>query len=54
LPNKQRKKTLVDEVLAVEAENHRFRNAYAKVQAVKTSGRKGSYKVRKAKRPGRS
>ncbi len=54
MPNKQRKKTLVDEVLAVEAENRRFRNAYAKVQAVKTSGKKASYKARKAKRSGRS
>jgi len=54
LPNKQRKKTLVDEVLAVEEENHYFRNAYAKVQAVKTSGKKATYKVRKAKRLGRS
>ena len=54
MPNKQRKKTLADEVLAVEAENHHFRNAYAKVQAVKTSGKKVSYKVRKVKRFGRS
>jgi hypothetical protein len=54
LPNKQRKETLADEVLAIEAENHRFKNAYAKVQAAKTSGRKASYKVRKAKRSGRS
>ena len=54
LPNKQRKKTLADEVLAIEAENHRFRNAYAKVQAAKTSGKKASYKVRKVKRSGRS
>jgi hypothetical protein len=54
LPNKQRKKTLADEVLAVEAKNHHFRNAYAKVQAVKTSGKKASYKVRKMKRSRRS
>jgi hypothetical protein len=54
LPNKQRKKTLVDEVLAVEAENHHFRNAYAKVQAIKTSGKKVPYKIRKVKRHGRS
>jgi hypothetical protein len=54
LPKKQRKKTLADEVLAVEAENHRFRDAYAKVQAAKTSGKKASYKVHKVKRSGRS
>jgi hypothetical protein len=54
LSNKQRKKTLADEVLAVEAENHHFRNEYAKLQAVKTSGKKGSYKIRKMKRSGKS
>jgi hypothetical protein len=53
LPNKKRKKTLADEVLAVEAENHRLRNAYAKAQAVSTSGKRAYYKALKAKRSGR-
>jgi Fcf2 pre-rRNA processing len=54
LSNKQRKKTLIEEVLATETENNRFKNAYAKVQAVKTSGRKAFYKAHKAKRSRRS
>ncbi len=54
LPNRLRGKTMADEVLAAEAANHRFRNAYAGVQAAKTSGKKADYKVRKAKRSGRS
>lgn len=54
LPNKQRKKTLADEVMAVEAEDRRLKNAYTKIQAVKTSGKKAFYKARKAKRSRRS
>ncbi|KAI9744299.1 MAG: hypothetical protein M1818_002451 [Claussenomyces sp. TS43310] len=54
LPNKQRKRTFADEVLAVEAGNNRFKSAYAKVQADKTSGKKAYYKARMAKRSKRS
>ncbi|RFU33530.1 hypothetical protein B7463_g2839, partial [Scytalidium lignicola] len=50
LSNKQRKKTLAEEVLAGEKETGRFKSKYAEIQSVKTSGKKESYKIRKAKR----
>ncbi|KAH8803150.1 Fcf2 pre-rRNA processing-domain-containing protein [Xylogone sp. PMI_703] len=53
LSNKERKKTLTEEVLAGEKETGRFKRKYAEIQAVKTSGKKASWKIRKAKRAGR-
>ena len=50
LPKKDRKNTLLDEVLASEAMNNRFKSKYAKVQNTKTSGKKAHYKALIAKR----
>ena len=50
LPNKERKKTFVDEVLSKSDDLHRFKNKYEEVQKAKTSGKKAYYKNLKAKR----
>lgn len=50
LPNKDRKRTFVEEVLAGEAETGRFKRKYNEVQTAKTSGKKAYYKALKAKR----
>ena len=50
LPNKERKRTFVEEVLADENSTRRFKSKYDDVQASKTSGRKAFYKKLKAKR----
>jgi hypothetical protein len=52
LNNKERKSTFVDEALATEAQNGRFKKKYGEVQMSKTSGKKSFYKVLKAKRRG--
>ena len=48
LPNKERKRTFVEEVLAREDENGRFKNKYNEIQVAKRSGKKGHYKALKA------
>lgn len=50
IPKRERKRTLAEEVLAVEAASGRFRKKYNEVQASKTSGKKAYYKQLKAKR----
>ncbi|KAJ9661698.1 dTDP-fucopyranose mutase [Coniosporium apollinis] len=50
IQKKDRKKTFVEEVLAAEAENGRFKRKYEEVQTAKTSGKKAYYKALKAKR----
>ncbi|KAI9761200.1 MAG: hypothetical protein M1840_002000 [Geoglossum simile] len=50
IPNKQRKKTFVDEVLAGERESGYFGRKYSEVQASKMSGRKAFYKKLKERR----
>ena len=50
LPNKERKKTLVEEVLANEQFTSRFKRKYNEIQASKTSGKKAYYKNLKAKK----
>ncbi|KAL1960014.1 hypothetical protein VTO42DRAFT_682 [Malbranchea cinnamomea] len=50
IPKKERKKTFVEEVLAVEAEHGRFKRKYGEIQAAKTSGKKAYYKAKQAKR----
>ena len=50
LHNKERKKTLVDEVLATEDSTRRFKSKYNDIQASTTSGKKMFYKNLKAKR----
>ena len=50
LPNKERKRTLVEEVLANEQFTSRFKKKYNEIQALKTSGKKAYYKNLKAKK----
>lgn len=44
LSNKDRKRTLVEEILAGEKSSQRFKSKYAEIQAAKMSGKKGHYK----------
>ncbi|CAD6439615.1 11068252-94a7-42a9-ad6d-ea5fa3bdeb1b [Sclerotinia trifoliorum] len=50
LTNKERKQTFVEQVLATEQANHKFRNKYNDIQAAKASGKKEHYKKMKALR----
>lgn len=50
LQSKDRKRTLVEEVMVGDSATGRFKNKYAEVQASKTSGRKAHYNALKAKR----
>ena len=50
LLKRDRKKTLVDEILAGEAVTGRFKSKYEFVQSKKTSGKKGFYTALKEKR----
>ena len=50
LENKDRKRTLVEEVMVGEASSGRFKSKYNEVQLAKTSGKKAHYKALKAKR----
>ncbi|ESZ99455.1 hypothetical protein SBOR_0217 [Sclerotinia borealis F-4128] len=50
LTNKERKQTFVEQVLAGEQSNHKFRNKYNDIQAAKASGKKEHYKKMKALR----
>lgn len=50
LTNKERKRTLVEEVLAGEKTTRRFKSKYNEIQKAKTSGRKDHYKKIKAMR----
>lgn len=50
IDNKKRKRTFVEEVLAGEHENGRFKKKYGEVQGKKTSGKKAFYKDLKAQR----
>lgn len=50
LSNRERKKTLVEEVLGDERSTGRFKNKYREIQAVKTSGKKAFYNKLKEKR----
>lgn len=44
LSNKDRKRTLVEEILAGESSTGRFKSKYNDIQAAKTSGKKEHYK----------
>jgi hypothetical protein len=44
LSNKERKRTLVEEILAGESATGRFKSKYNDIQAAKTSGKKAHYK----------
>ncbi|KAL9091907.1 MAG: hypothetical protein Q9165_004659 [Trypethelium subeluteriae] len=50
LPNKERKRTFVEEVLAREEENGRFKSKYGEVQVAKRNGKKGHYKALQARK----
>lgn len=52
LENKQRKRTFVEEVLANERENKRFKTKYGDLQNKKTSGKTAYYKSLQEKRKG--
>lgn len=50
IAKKDRKKTFVEEALATEKENGRFKRKYQEIQTTKTSGKKAHYKALQAKR----
>lgn len=50
LPNKERKRNFMEEILAREEANSRFKNKYNEIQVTKRSGKKGYYKALKAQR----
>ncbi len=50
IPNKERKKTFVEEVLANAETRKRYKDKYNEIQTSKSSGRKAYYKQLKAKR----
>lgn len=50
LTKKERKKTLVDEILEAERESGRFKRKYDEIQKGKASGKRGYYNALRAKR----
>jgi len=52
LPNRERKRTFIQEVLANESSVGRFKNKYNELQSSKTSGKRAFYKELKSKRSG--
>ena len=50
IPNRERKRTFVEEILANDESAKRFKKKYQEVQTAKTSGRKAFYKKLKEKR----
>ncbi|MCJ1276893.1 hypothetical protein MMC21_004700 [Puttea exsequens] len=50
IPNKKRKRTFVEEVLAGEGSTGRFRQKYNEIQSSKTSGKKAYHKQQREKR----
>ncbi|KAI1457168.1 Fcf2-domain-containing protein [Annulohypoxylon moriforme] len=52
LTKKERKRTLLEEVLETEDITRKFKNKYGQIQETKTSGKKGHYKKMMAKRYG--
>lgn len=50
IAKKDRKRTFVDETLAAEGSNSRFKEKYGQIQAKRTSGKKSHYKAVQAKR----
>ncbi|KAI1777665.1 Fcf2-domain-containing protein [Hypoxylon cercidicola] len=53
LTKKERKRTLLEEVLETEDVTRKFKSKYGEIQAVKTSGKKGHYKKMMEQRYGR-
>ncbi|KAI1200054.1 Fcf2-domain-containing protein [Nemania serpens] len=54
MTKKERKRTLLEDVLETEDATRRFKNKYGEIQAAKTSGKKGHYKQMMQKRYGRN
>ncbi|KAF2969241.1 hypothetical protein GQX73_g4359 [Xylaria multiplex] len=54
ITKKERKRTLLEEVLATEDTTRRFKNKYGEIQAIKTSGKKEHYKKMMQRRYGRN
>lgn len=52
ISNKDRKQTLVEEILSSDSSNHRLRSKYDEIQPFKISGKKAHYKRMKAQRHG--
>jgi Fcf2 pre-rRNA processing len=50
IAKKDRKRTLVEENIAIERQSGRFRDRYKAIQAAKTSGKRAYYKSLLAKR----
>ncbi|WEW61859.1 dTDP-fucopyranose mutase [Emydomyces testavorans] len=50
IAKKDRRKTFVEEAMATEQENGRFKRKYEEIQDAKTSGKKAHYKALQAKR----
>ncbi|KAI1847776.1 hypothetical protein JX265_009204 [Neoarthrinium moseri] len=53
MTKKERKRTLLEEVMETEASNRKFKSKYGEIQAAKTSGKKGYYKKMTQKRYGK-
>ncbi|KAI0180243.1 Fcf2-domain-containing protein [Hypoxylon sp. FL1284] len=53
LTKKERKRTLLEEVLETEDTTRKFKSKYGEIQAAKTSGKKGHYKKMMERRYGR-
>lgn len=54
LSNKEKKRTLAQEVLQEEESKQKFKSKYNEIQAAKTSGKKAHYKAMSAKRKPKS
>ena len=54
MTKKERKKTLVEEVLETEDKTRRFKNKYGEIQEKKQSGKKGHYKKMMEQRYGKN
>ncbi|RYC63379.1 hypothetical protein CHU98_g2806 [Xylaria longipes] len=54
MTKKDRKRTLLEDVLETEDTTRRFKSKYGEIQAAKTSGKKGHYKKTMQKRYGRN
>ncbi|KAI0165758.1 Fcf2 pre-rRNA processing-domain-containing protein [Xylariaceae sp. FL1272] len=52
MTKKERKRTLLEDVLGTEDMNKKFKSKYGEIQAAKTSGKKGHYKKMMQKRYG--
>jgi len=54
LTNKERKKTLVEEIMDGEKQTGRLKRKYGEIQGVKRSGKKGDYNEKMKQRYGKN